>query len=122
MRRSRSRSPTTTALFALVVGNAGALLRGQQRSAPARLAPVWTWQPVRHAVAVAVAASLATLAGIGHPYWAMVAAVAPRPAAGLLFDRGVETVIGALVAIAVIGYDERRRRRRASGVQLPATR
>lgn len=42
--------------------------------------------------------------------------VAPRPAAALLFDRGSETVIGALVAIAVIWYDEHRRRRRTEPV------
>lgn len=180
-----------TAAFALVVGNVGAVLR-RERTTPGRLRSPWSWQPVRNAAAVGAAASLATLAGIGHPYWAMVAAVAPlsargfsrqlvraghrivgtllglltsaallalhlgpvptvlavvvlqvltelligrnyglallvitplallmgqvvapRPAAALLFDRGVETVIGALVAIAVIGYDERRRRRSA---------
>lgn len=183
-----------TALFALVVGNAGAVLQGR-RSAPTRLRSPWGREPVRNAVAVGVAASLATLAGIGHPYWAMVAAVAPlsargfshqmvraghriggtllglvtsagllalglgpvatvlvvvvlqvltelfvgrnyglallfitpmallmgqvvapRPTAALLFDRGSETVIGALVAITVIWYVEQRRRRRTEPV------
>jgi hypothetical protein len=181
-------------LFSLLVGNAGALLR-QQVSLPTRLAPAWTWQPVRFVVAVGIAGALATalgaVLGVGHPYWAMVAAVAPltargisrqmvraghrilgtllglvtgaalltlglgpvatvlvvvvlqvltelvvgrnyglamlfitpmallmgqlaapRPAGSLLLDRGVETVVGGLVAIAIVLLEESLRRRR----------
>lgn len=181
-------------LFSLLVGNAGALLR-RQVSLPTRLAPAWTWQPVRFVVAVGVAGALATalgaVLGVGHPYWAMVAAVAPltargisrqmvraghrilgtllglvtgaallalglgpvatvlvvvvlqvltelvvgrnyglamlfitpmallmgqlaapRPAGSLLLDRGVETVVGGLVAIAIVLLEESLRRRR----------
>ena len=181
-------------LFSLLVGNAGALLR-RQVSRPTRLAPAWTWQPIRFVVAVGVAGALATalgaVLGVGHPYWAMVAAVAPltargisrqmvraghrilgtllglvtgaallalglgpvatvlvvvvlqvltelvvgrnyglamllitpmallmgqlaapRPAGSLLLDRGVETVVGGLVAIAIVLLEESLRRRR----------
>jgi hypothetical protein len=181
-------------LFSLLVGNAGALLR-RQVSLPTRLAPAWTWQPVRFVVAVGIAGALATalgaVLGVGHPYWAMVAAVAPltargisrqmvraghrilgtllglvtgaalltlglgpvatvlvvvvlqvltelvvgrnyglamlfitpmallmgqlaapRPAGSLLLDRGVETVVGGLVAIAIVLLEESLRRRR----------
>ncbi len=97
----------TTAVFALLVGNLGAFVRGQ-RSAPTRLAPVWTWQPVRFAVAAALAAALATAAGFGHSYWAMVAAVAPLTARGFQHQlvraghRIVGTLLGLLVAAALL--------------------
>jgi uncharacterized membrane protein YccC len=184
-----------SATFALLVGNVGAFVR-RQRSRPARLAPAWTWQPARLAVAVLVSGGIATAVGIGHPYWAMVAAVAPltarsvthqllraghriagtllglvtsaallvlglgpvetvlvvaalqiatellvgrnygvallfitpmallmgqlaapRPVGVLLFDRGVETVIGAAVAVAIVLL----RRRRSSAARRTPT-
>lgn len=37
---------------------------------------------------------------------------APRPAGSLLLDRGVETVVGGLVAIAIVLLEESLRRRR----------
>jgi uncharacterized membrane protein YccC len=39
---------------------------------------------------------------------------APQPAVDLLRDRGVETAIGAAVAVLVVLYEERSRRRRTS--------
>ncbi|HLN77699.1 MAG TPA: FUSC family protein [Nocardioidaceae bacterium] len=183
----------SSALFSLVVGNIGGFVR-RQRTSPKRLAPAWTWQPARMAVAVLVAGGIATAVGIGHPYWAMVAAVAPltargitgqlvraghrvlgtllglltsapllllgmgavttvlvvgllqivtellvgrnyglallfitpmallmgqvaapRPIGVLLFDRGVETVIGAAVAVAIVVLSERLRHRKHDG-------
>jgi uncharacterized membrane protein YccC len=91
-----------TGAFALLVGNVGAFVR-RQRSAPARLAPVWTWQPARLALAVGIAATLATLAGIGHPYWAVVAAAAPLSARGLRHQllRASHRIVGTLLGLVV---------------------
>ncbi|MCW2620961.1 MAG: hypothetical protein JWL64_563 [Frankiales bacterium] len=181
---------TASAVFALVVGNIGAVTRrtsGQPR--PHLRAPELRGS-LRFVVAVGVAGAIATAAGIGHPFWAMVAAAAPlsmagrgnqalraghrisgtfvglaisaplllleldpvplvlvvvalqfatellvgrnyglallfitpmallmgqlgrsQPAAGLLLDRGVETTIGALVAIALLVVEHRPARR-----------
>lgn len=187
-----------SATFTLLVGVGGVLfdprgVRGALADAH-WLRPQFrlTRKPFWLALGVAVAGSIAVLLGIGHPYWAMVAAVAPlgapqvtqqvaravhrivgttaglltswvilglhlarpwavlaiaglqfvtemligtnyalallaitpmalmmgqlvapRPIAGLLFDRGVETVIGGLVgfALAVVGHWLRERRK-----------
>lgn len=72
----------SSALFAVLVGNAGSILRGQS-SRPGRLAPVQPREALRYAIAVLLAGALATVVGIGHPYWATVAAVAPLSARGL---------------------------------------
>jgi uncharacterized membrane protein len=101
-----------SAAFAVLVGNVGAFVRGQ-RSRPIRLAPVWTWQPVRLAVATLAAGGIATAAGIGHPYWAMVAAVAPLTARSIdhqLLRAGhriVGTLVGLMTAAALLapGFD-----------------
>jgi hypothetical protein len=91
-------------LFSLLVGNVGALLR-RQVSLPTRLAPAWTWQPVRFVVAVAVAGTLATAfgaaLGVGHPYWAMVAAVAPLTARGVSRQlvRAGQRILGTLLGL-----------------------
>ncbi|MFC0030593.1 FUSC family protein [Micromonospora chaiyaphumensis] len=89
-----------SALFSLLVGNVGSVLR-RQRSRPARLAHVWTWQPVRCALAVVVAGGVATAVGIGHPYWAMVAAVAPLSAAGVTAQlvRAAHRILGTLLGL-----------------------
>ncbi|MEU8262833.1 FUSC family protein [Micromonospora sp. NPDC048999] len=95
-----------SSLFALLVGNAGSVLRRQerqqgQRSRPARLAHVWTWQPVRYALAVVLAGGTATAVGIGHPYWAMVAAVAPLSAEGVTaqLTRAAQRILGTLLGL-----------------------
>jgi hypothetical protein len=97
-----------TVLFSLVVGNAGAYLRRNRRTEPPRLAPVLTWEPVRYVVAVLVSGSIATAIGIGHPYWAMVAAVAPLSARGITAQivraghRMFGTVMGLVTSAALL--------------------
>lgn len=56
---------------------------------------------LRCAVAVAVAGAVATGAGIGHPYWAMVAALAPLTVAGTTHQvaRGVQRAAGTLAGL-----------------------
>ena len=89
-----------SSLFALLVGNVGSLVR-RQRSRPARLAHGWTWEPVRYALAVLLAGGTATAVGIGHPYWAMVAAVAPLSAEGVTAQlvRAGHRIIGTLLGL-----------------------
>ncbi|MER7005792.1 FUSC family protein [Dactylosporangium sp. NPDC000555] len=89
-----------SSLFALVVGNVGSLVR-RQRSRPARLAHVWTWEPVRYALAAVLAGGLSTGVGIGHPYWAMVAAVAPLSARGHAAQlvRAAHRILGTLLGL-----------------------
>ena len=95
---------SASVLFSLLVGNVGAVLR-RQVSLPTRLAPAWTWQPVRFVVAVGVAGTLATalsaVLGVGHPYWAMVAAVAPLTARGVSRQmvRAGHRIIGTLLGL-----------------------
>ncbi|OKI77671.1 FUSC family protein [Micromonospora sp. CB01531] len=89
-----------SSLFALLVGNVGSLLR-RQRSRPPRLAHVWTWEPLRYALAVVLAGGTATAVGIGHPYWAMVAAVAPLSAQGVTAQlvRAAHRILGTLLGL-----------------------
>ena len=91
-----------SSLFALLVGNVGSVVR-RQRSRPARLAHVWSWEPLRYALAVAVAGGTATAVGIGHPYWAMVAAVAPLSAEGVTAQlvRAGHRIIGTLLGLLI---------------------
>jgi hypothetical protein len=99
-----------SALFALVIGNVAGLVWGEP-SRPARLRSVWTWNSVRCAVAVLLAGGTATAVGIGHPYWAMVAAVAPLSAVGITGQvvraghRIVGTLGGLLTAAVVLALD-----------------
>ena len=96
-----------SSLFALLVGNMGSFVR-RQRSRPARLAHVWSWEPVRYALAVVLAGGTATAVGIGHPYWAMVAAIAPLSAQGVTAQlvraghRIVGTLLGLLTSAALL--------------------
>ncbi|MGW2091299.1 FUSC family protein [Promicromonospora sukumoe] len=70
--------------------------------------PEWTWSHylVRYAVGVAVAGAIAT--AVGHPYWAMVAAVVPMSApdaSGALMraaQRLAGTLVGVLLAWALL--------------------
>ncbi|WP_405430437.1 FUSC family protein [Micromonospora sp. NBC_00617] len=89
-----------SALFSLLVGNVSSVLR-RQRSRPARLAHVRSWQPVRYALAVVFAGSAATAVGIGHPYWAMVAAIAPLSAEGVTAQlvRAAHRILGTLLGL-----------------------
>jgi uncharacterized membrane protein YccC len=97
----------STVLFSLVVGNVGAYLR-RQRTQALRLAPALTWEPVKYAVAALVSGSIATGVGIGHPYWAMVAAVAPLSARGITAQivraghRMFGTVMGLVTSAALL--------------------
>ena len=58
---------------------------------------------LRSALAVAVAGVVATASGVGHPYWAMVAAVVPLAGANYQdqMRRGFHRVVGTLVGIGV---------------------
>jgi hypothetical protein len=89
-----------SALFAVLLGNVGALLR-RQRSRPGRLAPLRPADAVRCAVAVLLAGGASTAVGIGHPYWATVAAVAPLSAPGLTSQlvRAGHRIIGTLLGL-----------------------
>jgi hypothetical protein len=62
-------------------------------------------QAVRCAVAVAVAGTVTTAAGLGHPYWAMIAAVVPLAAPGLRPQvvRGLHRVLGTVLGLALAG-------------------
>ncbi|MGN6574233.1 MAG: FUSC family protein [Nocardioides sp.] len=90
-----------SALFVLVVGNVGAFVRRGPRTAPVRLAPALTWAPVRNGVAALVAGAIGTGVGIGHPYWATVAAVAPLSARGIGHQlvRAGHRVVGTLLGL-----------------------
>jgi len=71
-----------SAALAVVIGNVGAVVRRTPLTSPPRLRSPLSVEPARYLVAVLVAGALATVAGIGHPWWAMVAAAAPLSVAG----------------------------------------
>ena len=87
-------------LFAVLVGAAGGLLGGP-RSAPVTLRWQRSWLPVRDAAAVLVAGTVAVALGIGHPYWAMVAALAPLSVDSVRgqLNRAVQRVGGTLLGL-----------------------
>jgi hypothetical protein len=99
-----------SALFAILVGGAGALLRRVRNTAAEPTVPIGgsTAGAVRYAMlaglGVLVAGSIANAFAIGRPYWAMVSAVVPLAARGLPaqvirgFHRLVGTSLGLLVA------------------------
>lgn len=89
---------------------------GRTRSPRApRRRPGWAPTAKRHiarnVAGVLLAGSIATAAGIGHPYWAMVSAVVPLAARDLLpqMVRGVQRVVGTalglVVAAVVLHFD-----------------
>ena len=103
---------TATAAFAVGLGAAEVWLRDRAGRPPDPPAPSGPPMPraerqriqlIRCGVVVAVAGLLATLAGIGHPYWAVVASVAPLTVftfRGQLV-RGVHRAVGTLLGVAV---------------------
>jgi Fusaric acid resistance protein-like len=102
---------TLSALFAVLVGNVGVLVRRARRTAdpPAPGHPIggphsggWLYA-VQSGLGVLLAGMLATGSGIGRPYWAMVAAVVPLMAHdfGSQLVRGVHRVIGTFIGLGV---------------------
>ncbi len=105
-----------SATWAVLLGGLGTWLRAQavprgegtdkQSSPTAEPAGVRELRHVLRAmIAVAVAGTLATASGIGHPYWAMVSAVVPvtvRTWQGQ-WVRGLQRVVGTGVGLLVAG-------------------
>ncbi|WP_240311658.1 FUSC family protein [Nocardioides houyundeii] len=105
--------------FAVAVGGIGSLWRTTRRPDSAErtafLRPSYAAVAPRHVLlngaGCLVAGSLATAAGIGHPYWAMVSAVVPlasrdpRTQAVRGLHRVVGTLAGLLLAAALLGLD-----------------
>ena len=99
------------ALLAAAIGTAGRFRSGSRPSAtdPAPVRPMaasahpgWQWRhAARYAVAVLLAGAAATAAGIGHPYWSMVAAVAAVTGADVTarITRAVQRVAGTLAGV-----------------------
>lgn len=98
-----------SAAFSVLVGAAGHLVRrvlaGAPTAASERLpkAAVDSRHVLLAGVGVAVAGLIATSAGIGHPYWAMVSAVVPLAARSWhdQVTRGIHRVVGTGVGLAV---------------------
>ncbi|NEN78955.1 FUSC family protein [Nocardioides zeae] len=99
---------TGTAALAVTLGRLDEH-RARTRSEPVPARPPSAAAPVRRrhvarvAAAVLVAGAVATAAGIGHPYWAMVAAVAPLSAPRLRAQvaRGSQRAVGTLLGVGV---------------------
>lgn len=105
------------ALFAVAIGTAGRLRgrRGLLRPATSRCAEAaaavpagarsgWQWtQAGRLSAAVLAAGAAATAIGIGHPYWAMVAAVAAVTGADTTarLTRAIHRVAGTLAGVVL---------------------
>lgn len=95
---------TASALFALVVGAVGALRRGRSlRSGPLPAGAVQPRHAVRSGAGVLIAGAIATVSGIGHPYWAMVSAVVPLSPTDFptQIAKGAQRVIGTFAGLAV---------------------
>lgn len=94
-----------SALLALVIGQAGRVRRRSAASGAPKLARARfrALHIVRYGVAAAVAGSLSTGLGIGHPYWAIVAAIVPLVAVELphALVRGTHRVLGTVVGLGV---------------------
>ncbi|WP_337060536.1 FUSC family protein [Kineococcus sp. G2] len=102
------------AAFAVLLGQAGALLPAGRRRPKRQVAagpsvgeqvrdPVARGDLLAHVLAPLLAGTLATAAGGGHPYWAMVSAVAPLSAAGARdrLARSVHRVLGTLAGVVL---------------------
>ena len=98
-----------TALLAVVIGNAGSWWRGQPGIGEGLRRPSYAEVARRHVLrngaAVALSGAVATAAGIGHPYWAMVSAVVPLAARDLSAQlvRGVHRLVGTALGLVVAG-------------------
>ncbi|GAA1394918.1 FUSC family protein [Luteococcus peritonei] len=100
-----------SALFSCLVGVAGVLVgpeslgQAWRRTGWLKLQFVHSWQPVWMALGVLLSGSIAQLAGIGHPYWAMVAALAPLSAPHITsqMTRAIHRSIGTLVGLVGAG-------------------
>lgn len=96
-----------SALFSTLVGVVGIVLRDEsladawRRAGRLRLYFRHHWQPAWMGLAVVVSGSLAYAFGIGHPYWAMVAALAPLSAAHITsqLTRAVHRSVGTLMGL-----------------------
>ncbi|GAB4013371.1 FUSC family protein [Nocardioides ultimimeridianus] len=94
----------SSAAFAVVVGNIGAVVRRVRRTAAVTppgpaiggASGRWVRQAWMSGLGVAIAGSIATGAGIGRPYWAMVSAVVPlvAPDFALQVVRGAHRIMG----------------------------
>ena len=100
----------SAAAFAVLVGSAGAAWRGLRGRGPGpaddsglRWRRGGGLSVARSGVAVLAAGALATGAGIGHRYWAMVSAVVPLVARdfGHQLVRGLHRVLGTFVGLGV---------------------
>lgn len=102
------------ALLAAAIGTAGRLRPSSRRTTaqpptaqpattqPATAQPGWQWRhAARYTIAVLLAGAAATMAGIGHPYWSMVAAVAAvtGPDTAARITRAVHRVVGTLAGV-----------------------
>jgi len=98
-----------SALLSVVIGNAGSWWRGhagaQVRWPRPSYAEVARRHVLRNGVAVAASGAIATAAGIGHPYWAMVSAVVPLAARDLSSQvvRGTHRLVGTALGLVVAG-------------------
>jgi Fusaric acid resistance protein-like len=100
-----------SALFAVLVGNLGALVRRARHTVdppgperPIGGAPSGAWlYAIQSGLGVAVAGLVATGFGIGHPYWAMISAVVPLMAHdfGSQLVRGLHRMIGTFIGLGV---------------------
>lgn len=67
-----------------------------------------SWQPVEFALAVGLSGVISVASGVGHPFWAMVAAVVPLAAQDLqtkvkrAFHRIIGTLGGLVLAYAIL--------------------
>ncbi|WP_433201204.1 FUSC family protein [Dactylosporangium sp. CS-047395] len=89
-----------TAVFAVALGVLETRLLGRTDGPPAAATAT---PAVRCAIAVALAGSITTASGIGHPYWAMTASVVPLAVIGLHHQvaRGLNRVAGTVVGLGV---------------------
>lgn len=101
----------SSAAFAVLVGSVPVLWRNRRRphlAVRTSFRPLDTSRPeprhvVRGFVSVVLAGSLATASGIGHPYWAMIAAIVPLVPRDFPTQlvRGVHRLVGTLAGLAV---------------------
>lgn len=102
-----------SAAFAVLVGSASVLWRNRrqpQLAVRTTFRLLDTTRPqrrhvVRGFVSVVLAGTLATASGIGHPYWAMIAAIVPLVPRDFPTQlvRGVHRLVGTLAGLLVAG-------------------